>query len=94
MRWRWLASGLVGVAIIIGVVWVTGGGSELDRAAAVNAIRARHDERSSAPAGAISCTRAGNVWRCEFREGDRPCLGSVSGDAGNPQVSYFCSEPR
>jgi hypothetical protein len=95
MRWRWLASGVVGVAVIVGIAWLTsGGGGELDRAGAVNALRARHDERSGTPASAIKCTQAGNVWRCEFREGDRPCLGSVAGDAGNPQVSYFCSEPR
>lgn len=92
MRWRWIASGIVGVAIVLGVVWLTGGGGgKLDRGGAENALRNYHDQRVATPATDVRCQRAGSVWRCEFREEGRPCHGSVAGDAGNPAVVYFCS---
>ncbi|MBX5468785.1 MAG: hypothetical protein IRZ21_02685 [Thermoleophilaceae bacterium] len=91
MRWRWLASGIVGVAIVLGVVWLAGGAGRLTRAGAQDALRNFHDERASVVARDVRCVRAGSVWRCTFREGRRPCMGSVSGDSSSPAVSYFCA---
>lgn len=92
LRLRWVLALVAGALLIAGLVWAYSGDETFTRATAENQLQQFHDERRpSTPAEGVRCDKAGDAWRCRFREDGRECAGAVSGKPTQPAVTYFCS---